>query len=91
VLVVGVVVHRPLARVPENTLKYVVGLMLSTFGVFWLVEGLGVFAPHRASLEWPGGDAALAGLLAAWFLGSQGLIRVLRATPGRRAPAAGAT
>jgi len=56
---VGVAVHRPLAAVPENTLKYVVGLMLSTFGVFWLVEGLGVFAPQRTSLQVPGGDAAL--------------------------------
>ena len=52
---------------PENTLKYVVGLMLSTFGVFWLVEGLGVFAPQRTSLELPGGDAALLVIFAAWL------------------------
>ena len=79
VLVLGVAVHRPLAAVPENTLKYVVGLMLSTFGVFWTVEGLGVFAPHRRSLAMPGGDAALLVLLAAWFAVSQVLIRSLRA------------
>jgi uncharacterized membrane protein len=89
VLVVGVAVHRPLAAVPENTLKYVVGLMLSTFGVFWLVEGLGVFAPQRASLHVPGGDAALLVILAAWLLVSQVLIRTLRAraAPAQRAVA----
>jgi hypothetical protein len=47
--------------------------------VFWTVEGLGVFAPHRRSLAMPGGDAALLVLLAAWFLVSQVLIRSLRA------------
>jgi uncharacterized membrane protein len=51
VLVVGVMVHRPLARVPENTLKFAVGIMLSSFGVFWTGEGLGV--------TWPGHDAAI--------------------------------
>ena len=45
--------------VPENTIKFVVGLLLTTFGTFWAVEGLGVFAPDDASLRWPGGDAAL--------------------------------
>jgi uncharacterized membrane protein len=54
VLAIGVVVHKPLSRVPENTLKFVVGVMLSTFGVFWTGEGLGV--------EWPGGDLALLGI-----------------------------
>lgn len=66
VLTVGAVVHRPLSRVPENTLKFGVGVMLSAFGVFWTGEGLGV--------AWPGHDLALfvfaalflvAGLLAA--------------------------
>lgn len=51
VLMVGAALHRPLARVPENTLKYGVGVMLSAFGVFWTGEGLGV--------EWPGGDLVL--------------------------------
>ena len=50
---VGFVVHRPLARVPENTLKFAVGVMLSAFGVFWTGEGLGV--------AWPGADLAIAG------------------------------
>ena len=51
VLAVGAVVHRPLARVPENTLKFGVGVMLSAFGVFWTGEGLGV--------RWPEQDLAL--------------------------------
>lgn len=51
VLVVGAIAHRPLARVPENTLKFGVGVMLSAFGVFWTGEGLGV--------EWPGQELAL--------------------------------
>ena len=42
VLLVGLAVRRPLARVPENGLKFVVGLMLTTFGVFWAGEGIGV-------------------------------------------------
>lgn len=59
VLAVGAVVHRPLSRVPENTLKFGVGVMLSAFGVFWTGEGLGI--------EWPGHDLALFGF-AAMFL-----------------------
>jgi uncharacterized membrane protein len=78
VIAVGVAVHRPLAAVPENTLKYIVGVMLSSFGTFWMVEGLGVFAPHRASLELPGGDLALLALLGTWLAVSQILIRALR-------------
>ena len=56
---IGALVHQPLARVPENTLKFGVGVMLSAFGVFWTGEGLGI--------EWPGGDVALA-VFAVWFL-----------------------
>ena len=66
VLAAGFALHKPLARVPENTIKFAVGLLLSTFGTFWAVEGLGWFAPDDASLSWPGGDAALLVLLAAW-------------------------
>jgi uncharacterized membrane protein len=51
ILLIGGIVHRPLARVPENSLKFGVGVMLSAFGVFWTGEGLGV--------EWPGADLAL--------------------------------
>jgi uncharacterized membrane protein len=61
VLFVGTLVHRPLSRVPENTLKFAVGVMLSAFGVFWTGEGLG--------LNWPGQDLALL-VFAAIFLGA---------------------
>ncbi len=67
VVAVGIVVHRPLSRVPENGLKYAVGIMLITFGTFWAGEGVGI--------EWPTGDLTLillligyasAGLAAIW-------------------------
>jgi uncharacterized membrane protein len=51
VAIVGVLVREPLTRVPENALKFAVGVMLTTFGIFWSVEGAGA--------HWPGGDAAL--------------------------------
>ena len=57
---IGLVVHRPLARVPENTLKFTVGVLLSAFGVFWTGEGLGII--------WPGADLAIV-IFAALFLG----------------------
>ena len=55
----GLVVHRPLARVPENTLKFAVGVMLAAFGIFWTGEGFGV--------TWPGADLAIV-VFAALFL-----------------------
>ncbi|MBZ0127827.1 MAG: hypothetical protein K8F59_01800 [Rhodobacteraceae bacterium] len=61
VLAIGALVHRPLARVPENALKFGVGVMLSAFGVFWTGEGLGV--------DWPGHDLVLFPFTAA-FLGA---------------------
>src|SRR5919204_800101 len=66
VLGAGFALHRPLARVPENTIKFAVGLLLTTFGTFWSVEGLGWFSSGGDRLDWPGGDAALPVLLAAW-------------------------
>lgn len=60
ILMIGIVIHKPLAKVPENTLKFGVGVMLSAFGVFWTGEGLGI--------EWPGQDIALV-VFAALFLG----------------------
>jgi uncharacterized membrane protein len=56
VAIAGAVARAPLARVPENTLKFAVGLLLTTFGVFWGAEGAGA--------TWPGGDAALPAILA---------------------------
>ncbi|SFJ16380.1 Uncharacterized membrane protein [Bosea sp. OK403] len=72
VLILGAIVHKPLARVPENTLKFGVGVMLSAFGVYWTGEGLGA--------TWPGHDLAILGL-AAIFLGvGLGLAALIRQT-----------
>jgi len=57
----GVLLHRPLARVPENALKFAVGVMLSAFGLFWTGEGFGV--------DWPGADLAILAFIAL-FLGT---------------------
>ena len=51
VVAAGVLIHAPLSRIPENTMKFVVGVMLTSFGVFWSAEG--------ARARWPGGDGAL--------------------------------
>jgi Ca2+/H+ antiporter, TMEM165/GDT1 family len=66
----GFWLHRPLQRIPENTLKFAVGIMLAAFGTFWLGEGVG--------FAWPGGDVAVTGLLAGYFLGARLLVRVWR-------------
>lgn len=78
VLVAGVFVHAPLTRVPENTLKYGVGLLLATFGTFWAVEGLGALSAGHESLEWPGSDLTLLVILASWLLLSRVLVSALR-------------
>jgi len=70
VLVLGALVHRPLSQVPENTMKYAVGVMLTTFGIFWGGEGAGI--------RWPGSDAALVVLIAYVLVVSAGLVSVLR-------------
>lgn len=56
----GFALHRPLANVPENKLKFVVGVLLSAFGTFWVGEG--------ARMMWPGGDWSIAGLVLGYFL-----------------------
>jgi uncharacterized membrane protein len=60
VALAGFALRRPLARVPENTLKLTVGVMLSAFGVFWTGEGLGI--------AWPGADLAILGFAALFLL-----------------------
>jgi Ca2+/H+ antiporter, TMEM165/GDT1 family len=72
VLAIGAVVHRPLARLPESHLKYVVGVMLSSFGVFFLAEGLGV--------SWPGGDLGLLYVAATLIAASQWQVARVAAT-----------
>ena len=70
VLAIGLAVHRPLAQVPENALKFVVGLMLTSFGVFWIGEGL--------DAEWPGADLAILAILAVLAVASFVMVRWLR-------------
>jgi uncharacterized membrane protein len=78
VVAVGMVVRGPLSRVPENSLKYVVGVLLTSFGIFWGGEGAGV--------DWPGSDLAILGVVAFVGLVSVLLTRYLRG----RAPATAA-
>jgi uncharacterized membrane protein len=77
ILSVGLVVHAPLSRVPENTLKFAVGVMLTTFGIFWGAEGAGV--------KWPGNDASIIGVLAFVLLLATSLVAVLRQRHARMA------
>ena len=67
---VGIAVRAPLARVPENTMKFAVGVMLTTFGTFWSAEGAGV--------RWPGSDAALLGILGFVIVLSFAFVALLR-------------
>jgi len=70
VLVAGILVRGPLERVPENTIKFVVGLMLTSFGCFWAAEGAGV--------DWPGDELSLLGIIAFFGLVSYAFVRALR-------------
>ena len=70
VAIAGYLVHRPLTRVPENTLKFAVGVSLTAFGVYWLGEGLG--------FVWPGGGLAIVGLLIAILLAALAAVQALR-------------
>lgn len=65
----GAILHRPLTRVPENALKLAVGLLLSSFGTFWIVEGLG--------REWPGADLAIIVIGGVYSALAFGVIRLL--------------
>ena len=76
VAAIGFAIHRPLARVPENMLKFVVGVMLSAFGVFWIGEGFGV--------DWPGEDIAIIAFAALFFVVALGTV-VLTRRVGREA------
>ncbi len=57
----GLVLRGPVRRIPRSVLQLIVGVMLTTFGTFWALEGLGV--------NWPAGDGAIPGLLV-WYLGT---------------------
>jgi uncharacterized membrane protein len=70
VILLGAAIHRPLARLPENALKFTVGVLLSAFGTFWAGKGIGVV--------WPGGDGALAALVAAFLVAALLLVPLAR-------------
>jgi uncharacterized membrane protein len=76
VTVAAVAIHRPLARVPENTLKFAVGVVISAFGIYWTGEGIGI--------AWPGSDLAIlaiaGGLLASALLSVRLAARALPTT-----------
>lgn len=66
----GVVVRKPLARVPENTLKYAVGLILTSLGTFWAAEGMGG--------KWPLDFVSIAGLIVIYFVASRFAVTMIR-------------
>jgi Ca2+/H+ antiporter, TMEM165/GDT1 family len=70
VAAIGAAVHRPLARAPENAIKFVVGVMLSAFGLFWTGESLGV--------PWPGGDTAILTFIVLFMAIALGLVALLK-------------
>lgn len=70
VVLAGFVLRAPLSHVPENTLKFAIGVMLTAFGTFWGVEGAGA--------DWPGGDAAILALVAFFLASSLALVGVTR-------------
>ncbi len=82
VVVAGAAARAPLARVPENTMKFAVGVMLSSFGIFWGTEGAGA--------RWPGGDAALLVIIPVLLAAAIAMARMVQAPSGApRARAAG--
>ena len=70
VVVAGAVAHAPLSRVPENTIKFAVGLMLSTFGCFWAAEGAGV--------RWPGHELSLLAVLGFFAAAALAFVKALQ-------------
>jgi uncharacterized membrane protein len=73
VVLLGLALHRPLARVPENSLKFAVGVLLAGFGSFWFGEGAGI--------AWPGADWSILGLVLGFLLASLLAVRLCRAAP----------
>jgi uncharacterized membrane protein len=73
VVAAGLAARAPLARVPENTMKFAVGVMLSSFGMFWGAQGAGAV--------WPGGDAALLAIVPGVLLSAMAIVRMLQRVP----------
>jgi uncharacterized membrane protein len=80
VLAVGLALRAPLARVPENGMKFVVGVLLTSFGIFWGAEGAGA--------SWPGGEASLAPLVAVVLLAALAMVAEIRGRGATAGPAA---
>jgi uncharacterized membrane protein len=78
VIAAGLALRRPLARVPENTMKFAVGVMLVSFGIFWGAQGAGV--------SWPGGDAALLAIVPAVLAAANAIVLALRRASNRYPP-----
>jgi uncharacterized membrane protein len=78
VIALGFLLHRPVATIPENTLKFAVGVLLSAFGTFWLGEGIGA--------EWPGADWSLPALVAGYLIAALLYVRMAKTVAGRILP-----
>jgi uncharacterized membrane protein len=83
VLAAGLALRAPLSRVPENGMKFAVGVMLTSFGIFWGAEGAGA--------NWPGGDASLAPLVAVVLLAALAMTAEIRSRGALTEPAAEAS
>ncbi len=76
VVALGIAIHRPLARIPENSLKFAVGVLLSGFGCFWFGEGIGI--------DWPGEDLAIIGLVGLFLMVALTAVWLCRASRSDR-------
>ena len=70
VVLLGLALHRPVAMIPENTLKFIVGVLLCSFGTFWVGEGMG--------FSWPGQDLSLAALNGGFLVAALVLVTMCR-------------
>ena len=78
VTIAGFAIHKPLSKVPENSMKFVVGTLLTSFGIFWGAEGAGA--------EWPGKDLSLLAIIPFVLLVSFGLIELLKSRRAKNLP-----
>jgi Ca2+/H+ antiporter, TMEM165/GDT1 family len=72
VILLGLALHRPLASIPENTLKFGVGILLAAFGCFWVGEGIGI--------DWPGADWSILGLIVGFLITALLAVRLCRSS-----------
>lgn len=78
VTIAGFAIHKPLSRVPENTMKFIVGTLLTSFGIFWGAEGAGA--------EWPHQDLSLLAIIPFVLIISFGLIELLKVRKAKNLP-----